>query len=373
MTAPYLPAAAAAITRSVGHYAVLTARPRTGSPFVLAVEDDQLEVTFSEDWSPHVQLAAGCAVPSQALMDALDPRLRCRVTVDAGYVYGDGTVDVHPLADVALISRHVTRPANTLEVTGGSDEYLAQGFAKMWPEFDAPTTSLADAVTWLAGHSVAPTVPTVTSDFPAGMGSYMLRELETPIGVPFWDIIADAAQRCSAWVYCDGARVWRVAEKAGLSTPDLVLSVGEDGTVLDSDTTLDREGWANAVIITYEWESTDGTRNKILGRAIAASGDFNNESVGRKLHMESRRLHVTQDQADAAAAGLLRQLISRGRGLTLTAHAAYWLRPGMTVAVTLPTGGTENHLVKSVSFRPFAGTMTVETRQPVTTTITTGE
>ncbi|ARU53514.1 hypothetical protein CBR64_20880 [Cellulosimicrobium cellulans] len=79
-------------------------------------------------------------------------------------------------------------------------------------------------------------------------------------------------------------------------------------------------------------------------------------------------------KASAVAAARVRRTISRGRQMSVeAAAAAYWLRPGHTITVQLPTGPQERHLVSSVTFDLPSGTMHVRTRVPVDVTITTGE
>lgn len=371
MTAPYAAQAESMIRQSLEHRHQFLVQPQTGEPFPLAVED--LEVTFSEDWAPHVQVTATAAMPEPDQLDALDARAGVRLLVSAGYVYPDRTPDVHQLADVALDAREVTRPDNRLKLTGVSAEAMLQDYRAMWTSY-VPAIGINEAMDWLLAYGCQPYKTKVKTTLPAKYGAAHLAGIEAPIGTEYWTAAADAAQRVGAWIYCDGANVWNITQKPTLAgTPAHRLTVGQDGTVIAAATTLDRTAWANAVILTYDWTAADGTRRTIHGRAQASSGPFRPGLVGFRTHAETRELPVTQAQADRAAEGLLRNLISRGRGMTLEAIAAYWLRPGMTVAVTLPTGETESHLVMSVSFQPGTGTMRLTTRQPLDVTITTGE
>ena len=57
--------------------------------------------------------------------------------------------------------------------------------------------------------------------------------------------------------------------------------------------------------------------------------------------------------------------------MTITAHAAYWLRPGMTVTVQLPVGDQQRLLVRQVTFNPVNGTMSVSLYQPINVEIST--
>lgn len=371
-TAPFLAQAGDAITQSLEHKQAVLVQPATGPAFPLEVED--LEVGFSEDWAPHVEVSMRAKVPQDvAQIDTLDPRAGCRLQVSLGYVYGDRTEDIHQVADVALQSRQVSRPGNELSLTGVSAEAQLQDYRILWNPA-IPSAGLNELMDWCLRFGLQPKVGKVKTTLPAGYGKAGLTGIEASIGSNYWDVIEDAAQRTDAWVYCDGSNTWQITKKPNIAvSAHLALTVGENGTIISTQSTLDREAWANAVVITYDWTDANNNRRLIHGRAVASSGPFNAYQVGFRVQEVSRQTAVTQAQADAAAAGMLRNLISRGRSLTLEAIAAYWVRPGHSVDVTLPTGNTERHLVQSVRFRPGDGTMTLTTRQPVDLTITTGE
>lgn len=372
MTAPFMARAAQAVNQSLEHRQLVLVKPATGAVFALEIED--LEFSFSEDWAPHVEVSIRATIPEDtAQLDALDPRAGCRLLVSAGYVYADRTEDVHQLVDVALQTREVSRPENQLRMTGVSGEAQLQDYLTLWNP-SIPQTGLNEAMEWILRFGLNPKVPKVQSTLPAGYGKANLVGLEAPIGTNYWSVTEDAAQRTDAWVYCDGSDTWRITTKPTVAaTPAHSLVVGENGTIITSQATLDRNAWANAVCITYSWADAENNQFTVHGRAVATAGQFSVGQVGYRAEHVEREIPTTQAQADRAAAGMLRNLLSRGRGLTLEALAAYWLRPGMTVSVALPTGDQELHLVQSVRFRPGTGTMTVVTRQPLNVTITTGE
>lgn len=373
MTWPWAAQAESMVRQSLEHRQLVTVQPVNADPFSLAVDD--LEIGFSEDWAPHVEVNLSAAVPEdQAQLDALDPRAGCRLLVSAGYIYPDRTPDIHQLADVALDTREVTRPSNQLKLTAVSGEAQLQDYRSLWNPNVIPATGLPAAMRAVLSFGLQPKVPRMNATVAETYGAAHLAGIAAPLGTTYWDVAEDAAARTDAWVYCDGADTWQVTTKPQLAgTPAHALTVGQDGTLINTTTTLSRQDWANAVIITYDWTDANNVRRTVYGRALASTGPYAVSAVGYRTHQETRELPVTQAQADRAAAGVLRNLISRGRGYTLDAVAAYWLRPGMTVSVTLPTGQTELHLVRSVRFRPGTGTMTLTTRQPQNVTITTGE
>ncbi|MDQ5821178.1 MAG: hypothetical protein M3540_07050, partial [Actinomycetota bacterium] len=191
-------------------------------------------------------------------------------------------------------------------------------------------------------------------------------------GTDLWASMADVAARVGAWLYVTEDRTWRVRSRPVVGSIALALTVGEAGTIITSEAGMSREGWANYTILEYRFRDGAGDQT-VYGRAKVIDGPLRPAAAGYRMHTETRNIKATQDQADAAAGSVLRNLVTRGRTLTLRAIAAYWLRPGETIEVTLPTGETETHLVRSVSFTPAAGTMDVVTRQPNDATIETGE
>lgn len=373
MTAPYLPEAAERVRQSLEHVGKVTVHPIASEPFELHPES--LSIQFSEDWSPHIQANLSAIVPlSQAHLDALDGRAACRLSIDAGYVYQDRVRDVNLLADLGLRTRDVDRPANTMDLTAASDEARAQDYLDFTNVTRPPTTGLNELVDYLANYSIQPEAYTLNSEFGPGHAAAELADLEVPTGTSYWDVMDDAGSRTGTWIYCDTARTWRITQReTATAAPAAALTVGKDATLTSTRTTLGRDGWYNAVIVRHTWTDSAGTDRTAYGRARVSSGPLSVYTVGYKTKLIERSTPATAAQADRSAETACRSLASRGRSLSLTAIAAYWLRPGHTIAVTLSTGGTEHHLIKSVQFDPLAGLMTIETRQPLTADITLGE
>jgi hypothetical protein len=188
-------------------------------------------------------------------------------------------------------------------------------------------------------------------------------------------VLASIADATNSRIYCDADRVWRIRKIPEYSaTPQHSLTVGENGTILSSDSSLSRDGWFNAASIRYKWDFSDTNKGTEWGYATINSGPFAIGTVGRKLWsqtVDGRR--ATKAVLNSMAAKKLKKLISRGRSLEIEAIAAYWLRPGDTIRVTLPTGDPELHLIERITFRPLVGLMDITTRQPFDVEITTGE
>lgn len=371
MTAPYLARAAADIAQPLRHeVAVRANHPSWAAPIRLDVESGTL--TFDESRSPFVTADLVARVPSAAEVDLLDPRTGVRLEVDAGYVYGDGVRDVHPLAVLHVWSRNVERPGNTLSISARSGESRMIDDTVLGP----PLTFGAQAD---AGQAIAqlialaaPGAPVVNT-LPAA--TFVTGADVRTVG-PGDDLMAaarDIADRAgNGWVYEDGLGTWYVRprpELAGLSSA--TFKVGPGGTLERATSALELDEWYNAVVVVYRWDGGES-----VGWAEVTTGPMAPASAGRR-----RVLTVTRDaqgspgDARNAAAAILDRTVSRGRSLSLqVASAPYWLRPGRTSTVQLPTGTPERHLVSSVQFDlAGSGTANIATRVPEDVAIITGE
>lgn len=342
--------------------------PGWAQPITLDVE--RLTVSWDEARAPRVQATLSCKVPQdQATLDALDPRTGVRIQIDAGYVRPGGVQDVHTIADLGLRYRRVSRPDNTLELGAASDEALV--IDNHWAGSTLTASSVPDAMTTVLRQVFPAAAPTVS----AAAGSAVTLDPVTDR----WTALDDLADRIDADIYDNGLRQWFItARPAVTGTAAAALKVGANGTVLDSDTGLTREGsatgWANRVVLEYDWRDQNGQDQRILATADVTSGPFAVTGPGMvKVFHETRDVPTTQAEANTVARNLLRRRLSAGRSMTLSSVAAYWLRPGMTVTVQLPLGPQERHLVSAVEFDPIEGRMTVVTRLPDnSSTISTG-
>lgn len=375
MTAPYSAEVAELLAGPLRHEVNVSVAPRgkAAIPLDVLAESGAVEVTFSEDWAPYAQARVSVPVPDVDTLDQLDPRLNCRLLINVGYTLPDNRREVFELANLGLRTRPVTRPGSTVDLSAASDEARAQDYRAMhWAGMERG--GINEAVKWLAAYAIHPEAPVLKSSYGAGAGKTALAEIEVQIGDDYWSLMDDAAQRTGTRVYCDEKRQWRVVPRTTTTgTVAHTLTVGEDGTIVSANAALDREEWYNAVCLRYRWNDAANNEHIVYGKAQVSSGAYATGSVGHKVYFEEIPRPVSAATANAAAAAMVRNLVTRGRSLTLTAAAAYWLRPGDTVSVTLPTGPTSLHLVQSVTFRPLEGLMSVTTRQPENVTITTGE
>lgn len=374
ITAPWLPRASDAVRQpALRHVWTVTAHPRTGPPIPLAVENGQL--TFDESWSPHVQADLTLQVPlDQDTLDALDPREGCRIRISAGYRYPGGREDVHPIADLVLTDRDVSRPGNRMTLRGTSDEALVLDSVALTPA-TPPATGVAEAIAWALQVSI-PGAQNIVNTLGAGYRPDLLADMFVSTGESYWSLITALTDAAGIWVYEDGSRTWRIRQRPVRSSrSSLIASTGANGTVLRSDATLNRRDWYNAVVVRHYWKTTAGDDRAVYGRARVTGGSpMNPATTGMKALVIDRDVPISQAAANTAAGSLLARTISRGRGLSVdVANAPYWTRPGDTVAVQLPTGPQVRQLVASIAYRFPAGDATITTRQPENVDITTGE
>jgi hypothetical protein len=367
----YLPIAAEAIKGSLIHELVGSAIPATGSPLGLDLED--ATVTFSEDWSPHVQATLTVPAPTdESLYAVLDPLKRCKVQISTGYTYPDNTRDVQTLATLYLTGRGTKRPDNTIELAAASAEALAQA-AYLDPWTVPNRAGLTEWVTSLVTFAMYPETPVITSTVGAGYAATEIATIPAAPGDNVWDLIAEAASRTAIWIYADGAGRWIItARPVATGAVAHTVATGPDGTVFSSDAQLSREGFANICMGVYTWR--EGTTDKLVrGWAAISSGPLAPATAGRVMDVTEGKGPISQAAANTKASSRLANLSTRGRSLLLEAHAAYWLRPSNTITTKLETGPAEDVLVRSVTYAPLAGTMNITTRQALNAPMTIGE
>jgi hypothetical protein len=362
---------------SLRHKYTATAYPRGGTPFELDVED--CSISFDKSWVPFVQADMTIKVyADQATLDLLDPNKGCRVKIYAGYIY-DGTVeDVKLLADLHLRTSTIDRPADTIKLSLTSDEALAEDAKRMAWAAQAPLTGINEFVSFHATKASLPDTAVVVSDMPALYGATELAGMVQDVGQDSLSMIQDAAERLNLWIYCDGNRYWRIQKKTDYAgTSALKLLTGPSGTILSASTYRTRgdspgRGFHNSVALKYMWTDSGGVDRVVFGNAVVSTGAYASASVGYNTFYEERKYPIANATlANAAASNLLKVLVGRGYQSVVTAHAAYWLRPGHTVTLLLPAGTQQRFIVNRVDFKPVDGSMTVNLHQPFNVTIST--
>lgn len=342
---------------------------------VVEVELDLLDalVDETERRTPRVTATLDCAVPEASVFDWLDPRALIRVNIFVGYGQPGGTVVEHQLYSLHLRLRTIRRADDVMVLTCASDEFLfteaggSTGGVPAAAGYDTEATWAAGAVNFIktqVGDTLAPFAPPtwdvqVAETDPAPYTLY----------IEPWENIETMMELYGFDVWHDGLDTWHITprtEQPGQPAHEIV--VGQTGTLIESESTVDRDNFANFVSIRYEWD--DAALNKTFydyGTASITAGPFALDVGGWVTVTEQRRAKVSNAATrNAAAQRLLNRMLSRSRGLSLGAVNAWWLHATDTVLVQLVTGGTQSHIVSGITRRPMQGTMEVVTRRPDT-------
>lgn len=348
------------LDRTLTHTAAVRVSLPSGEVIPLDLEGGRL--SYDETRSPRVEAVVDVTVPTDAaLLGRIDARTGARLEVDCGYVRPGGVQDVHNLAYLGLRSRKVPRPGDVMQLVGRSDEALV---IDSGPDVGAAVTgsSVVDAMDKLIWQIDPLANISVTSSPGPAVAAEVYEDR--------WDYLAALADRIGAQVYHDGKAIWNIAPVPVITAPAYALSVGDGGTITESDAGLGRDGdsessaWANVVYLVHEWVDGSNVPRKIVSKRRIQSGPYAAVQGNTKVLEIKRSSSISQANADAAAAALVARTVTRGRTFTVTAPSAYWLRPGHTITVTLPTGPTESHLVVSVEFDLKSGLMNITTRLP---------
>jgi hypothetical protein len=341
---------------------LVTARVVNPDGEVVWLDVEDARSTWDATRTPRVTADLTVRLPTdQALLDRLDPRLGSRLILSAGYRRPDGLEDVQQIADLALRSRYVDRPSDTLRITAASDEVLLVDGAAA-ASVTVAETNVIDAIKFVVGQVFIPTWNVTATNAGGTVNEYTLDADRAAL-------VNDYRDRIGAVLYADESRVWNIADQPTIAaTPDHTMTTGEGGTIVASNAGLDRDltgadGWYNRVYLFYRWRDAAGTEQRVQVSRSVTTGPYAVTNNLRTLRLE-RNVATTAAQAGAVAAAIVARSVTRGRTFNVTGVAAYWLRPDMTVAVRLPLGALENHLVASVTFDHRAGTMGVSTRLP---------
>lgn len=335
------------------------------------------ECTFDEEWSPYVQATLTAANPGVVI----DPRAGHRLRIDAGYVYADGTRDVHQLADLSITSADTDTVPGTVSLTAQSDEILVQQSAQ-WQVVDIVNTyaTYATAVADLLTRALYPFAPTIVTGGMDGTGD-TLTDYRVVIGTPWWSHVQTLANVAGGVVYCDEARTWHLDTYTTDESPDVdtYLSTGDVPptwpTVTDAPynlpvltqvgTVRSRDDWANCVMVDHVWTHTDGSYQRVAQRAEVTTGPYAVATVGYRVHSETRDTPIwTVGEAYAECAAILYRTQRRGEQRRLTARAAYWLRPRSLHRMWLSGTDMYARITRVTYHLDGSGLMDLTTRTP---------
>jgi hypothetical protein len=364
ITDPWLPDAAELYRQSHEQRHRLTLTLPSGVAYDTTVLAGRLAV--AEDWSPYAQLRATIAnVFTAEQLAQLDPRegAGVHVQLEAGYIFDGGTTeDVHPIFDGYLFSREVKSPGGTVDLVAYSHDGRAHDAG--WLSTDAFKTfqGVTEAVQYCADYSAGwPAEAPVLVETSLGMGYRpdLVQALPFEAGRLMWDIVKELGLLAGVRIYADETGLWVIAPKSTEAGETAAwLTAGGGGTVDSSTDALALDDYYSAAVLTYSWRDAAGNDQKVVGIY---------GTPGAKTYVGERTGPVTQGQADMAAQALVTGTLSYGDSYECSGIAAYWLRPGHTVQVTLANGTEARHIARSIDFDFINGTMTVATRQPANT------
>jgi len=364
VTAPYSDKAPEYLAGSLRHVWIAAASNAAGGT---GLDVTEASVTFAEDWCPHVQ--ASVTTPMGDAYSILDPRKDTRLIIQAGYVYPGGEQDVHVLGNGYTTERTVNWRDGTMTITMDSVETRALdahrigggGGVYIW-------AGVREILEWLISYALPGSEVVYETELPLGYRADLIQNISLAPERSIWECLEEVALRAGLWVHGDSLGRWVIAKKATVAgVSAYTITNGLTGTVREMTEALTREDWYQDVVLVYKWRDTATNTDKTI-YGITRQGWPNNDpadGAGRKVFTEERVGPIDQGAAHDAAATTLRNLNTRGARYDITAHAAYWLRPGMTITVNPDGLNQTREIIQSITFKTD-GFMTIKTRRPLT-------
>jgi hypothetical protein len=355
------------------------------------------DLTFDESWSPYVQGRIVVPVPDAASLAALDVRERARVRVRMARRFSttftladiDDLVNPTEVADydpwvtghdVAYLGEQLSTPYNASGFAGtvvrranlavldastdwaagqttvelASDEALAQLTSHTTQGVRHPTeflgfpdtlTAVQEALRFIGAHA-----ETVDDD-----AVYPLTDdaASWEPGVSIWDYADPLVQQAGLRLWADEHRHWRLFPPMIDPTgPDRV--VGPEDVVRIDDVLSARQGWAEAVIVTYRW-ADPATGESLVQWDIATAVPY--PYALRHVQYNDRAY-----PGPGAAAALLARARARGHQVVVTAALDPAVSPGDTLIATDPAATEFTGPVSAVRFDLAAAEMTITSR-----------
>lgn len=357
ITHPYQPQALDVLAKT-HRQAALARITLDGVATEVAISDGS--VTFSEDWTPHQKFSITSPALAE-LLAAADPRTNPKVEVLAGYVYpGAGAEDIQVLATGHIRNGSNDRPGDAHVMECVSDEMRTQDNKWMGTRQTKSFSGLTEFLEWALDYA-CPSPQVIGTDIRPATRADLVSAVSLEPGQPLWPQIYAIFLAAGLWVYVDSTGAWRMEPKASaVAESAAVLREGPASLVKKISHAQDLDPYYTAAVLEYKWKDSGGTDREIFG-TWAPPPDARGKGAGHKVFYATREVQTTQFNADEAARLTVQQLSTRGDSYSIEAVAAYWIRPGQTVAI-----GDEGirHIVKTVSFDLGQGTMTLSTREP---------
>jgi hypothetical protein len=357
ITAPYDPMAQDVLGKT--HRQRVYARITTGGT-ATTVEISDGTVALSEDWSPHQRFSISSPAVAELLALA-DPRQPTRIEVLAGYIYPGGSgEDVQVLATGHIRNGENDTPGDAHAMECTSDELRTQDNRWMGTRQTKSFAGVVEAIAWMLDYA-CPTAQTINTQLPDKYRPDLVSAVALEPGQPLWDQLYAIALAAGLWIYVDSTGAWRLEPRpTAAGEAAALLREGPESLVKKITHRQDIDPYYTAAVLQYKWKDSGGVDREIFGK-WAPPADSRGTGAGHKVFFAERAVQTDQYSADEAARLTVAQLSTRGDSYTIEAVAAYWIRPGHTVAIG---AGDIRHIVKTVTFDLGAGSMTLATREP---------
>ena len=357
-TVNYDPSCEERLRESIQHLYKVNLLPAAGGSYPLAIDGD-LSVSFSLGWAPYAQASFTCKKPTDAgQLAALDGRLRSYVAVQLGYQLDGATASINEAVRLRIDEAEETPTGLRVTLQGREMEAQDGTWAADWNGL-VPRGGVREFIEYVMEQSQNGSVTLTGTGY--GYRPDLVADVNPGNGASLWSIATGVADSAGLKLWHDGGQTWKLQPRYGLSsTYATMLRTGKSGTITDWSRKLSRRDWYNAVDLRFP-DSPQPNGWPMLGVANVQSGPFSPGAVGRKTYSETLPGWANSASANARAQALLTTLSARGSSYSITAKAAYWLRPGMTVPVKTGLGPYEKQLVESVTFTPLNGLMSLTT------------
>lgn len=367
--------------------------------YQLPIDVTDGSIDCSETRIPHVRGDFTAAIPSwwydrdasyeltgwvpEYVRANLDPRQGVRVIGDLGYVYQDGTEDIHEGFDLFLTDFQLVYPARQMELTVACDEMLVD-FAQLpfsIPEATSPParnySNLAAMIEGVVEDQtgleidINSTIGSITS-MPEGISltgvkAFAISDLSSTIH--HW---ADAV---GAVLWCDQMSRWHLDPAPSFGRSKAMLHGGTFGQIIEYTDRRTLDGYATRVALRYPDNDNDPELWGIVNETGAPVRKTEELDLGR---WEGGYNATTGEAgADPSGAYVASRMKVRGRSIDLTIPAHLWLRVWDTITSEEPRvddayvsgaaslgnspPGHERGLITSIVTR-LDGTQTITTR-----------
>jgi hypothetical protein len=296
---------------------------------------------------------------------------RCRIKIQRGIRFIDGTTEWVTIATLAVQSATRTLGDGTLQVSAYDPSSCIDDYTLITPY--APIgTNQQPLTTVEAIKDLVDIALWETADWYIDAG--IDETVKPPSGTVFtgsrWDAINNLAKGLSAVVYVDAEGAWHLHK---IQTGDWkaceTIATGVDGVIVDGTSAQDRRDIYNAVPLRWEGPNIGGM--VFMVDNDPASPTYWNGPFGRKPASEQRVDTVTTEaQAVEAAKALLAQYKGFTASVNFTSLHNPLLEPNDVVEVIVPDYKLHQlHVIDSINYNLTQGAMGVTTRavQNITT------